>query len=136
MNKPISCLTFIDKLVKKSELGKPFRLMPHQREILRLAFTFDENGKLPYDTVIYSTIKKSGKTTLNAALTLYWALTHEAPNECIMVANDLEHSRARAFASCEGIINYNPELKAECEVQQKNIFLDNGTATTAISPAY
>jgi hypothetical protein len=48
--------------------------MPHQREILELAFTFDENGRLPYDTVIYSCPKKSGKTTLNAALTLWWAL--------------------------------------------------------------
>ena len=43
---------------------------------------------------------------------------------------------ARAFASCEGIITYNPELKAECEVQQKNIFFDNGTAITAISSDY
>jgi len=110
--------------------------MPHQREILELAFTFDENGRLPYDTVIYSCPKKSGKTTLNAALTLWWALTQEAPNECLMVANDLEQAKARAFASCEGIINYNPELKAECEVQQKNIFLDNGTAITAISSDY
>jgi hypothetical protein len=39
------------------------------------AFAFDENGRLPYDTVIYSTTKKSGKTTLNAALTLCWAVT-------------------------------------------------------------
>jgi hypothetical protein len=53
-----------------------------------------------------------------------------------MVANDLEQARARAFASCEGLITYNPELKAECEVQQKNIFLDNGTAITAISSDY
>jgi hypothetical protein len=36
MNKPISPITFIDKLAKKNELGQPFRLMDHQREILRL----------------------------------------------------------------------------------------------------
>ena len=64
MNKSISPITFIDKLVKKNELGQPFKLMDHQREILRLAFTFDDQGRLPWDTVIYSCVKKSGKTTL------------------------------------------------------------------------
>ncbi len=38
--------------------------MDHQREILRLAFTFDDQGRLPWDTVIYSCVKKSGETTL------------------------------------------------------------------------
>jgi phage terminase large subunit-like protein len=75
--KPISPVTFIEKYVRKSELGKPFKLFPHQREILNLAFTFDKNGKLPYDTVIFSCPKKSGKTTLNAALTLWWAFTQD-----------------------------------------------------------
>jgi phage terminase large subunit-like protein len=136
MKKTISCTNFIDRYIKKSELDKPFRLTSHQRQILELAFDFDENGKLPYDTVIYSTVKKSGKTTLNACLTLWWALTQEAPNECLVVANDLDQARARAFASCEGIIQHNPELKAECEVQQKNIYINNGTAITAISSDY
>ena len=39
--------TFIDKLVKKDELGQPFALMDHQREVLRLAFDFDSDGRLP-----------------------------------------------------------------------------------------
>jgi hypothetical protein len=52
------------------------------------------------------------------------------------VANDLEQAKGRAFASCEGIIEQNPQLKAECEVQQKHIYLDNGTAITAISSDY
>jgi hypothetical protein len=46
----ISPITFIDKLVKKNELGQPFSLVDHQREILRLAFAFDQDGRLPYDT--------------------------------------------------------------------------------------
>ncbi len=44
--------------------------------------------------------------------------------------------RARAFASCEGIITHNPQLAAEAEVLQKNIFLDNGTEIVAISSDY
>jgi hypothetical protein len=132
----ISPITFIDKLVKKNELGRPFSLMDHQREVLRLAFDFDEDGRLPWDTIIYSTVKKSGKTTLNGALTLAWAFTQEAPNEILILANDLEQSLARVFKTMEGIIQHNPELKQEAEVLQKQIFLDNGTAITAISGDY
>jgi hypothetical protein len=65
----VSPITFIDMLIKKNELGQPFRLSDHQREILRLAFAFDDD-RLPWDTIVYSCIKKSGKTTLNGALTL------------------------------------------------------------------
>jgi hypothetical protein len=57
----ISPISFIDRLIKKNELGQPFTLMDHQRDILRLAFAFDENGRLPWDTILYSCVKKSGK---------------------------------------------------------------------------
>lgn len=53
MNKNITPITFIDRLVKKNELGQPFKLTDIQREILRLAFAFDENDRLPWDTIIY-----------------------------------------------------------------------------------
>ena len=38
--KSISPIHFIDKLVKKNELGQPFTLIDHQREVLRLAVAF------------------------------------------------------------------------------------------------
>jgi hypothetical protein len=71
------------------ELGQPFTLIDHQREVLRLAFAFDQDGRLPWDTILYSCIKKSSKTTLNGALTLAWGFTQEAPNEILILANDL-----------------------------------------------
>jgi hypothetical protein len=37
-------ITFIDKLIKKNERGDTFSVMDHQREILRLAFDFDQDG--------------------------------------------------------------------------------------------
>src|SRR4030095_5096270 len=136
MNKNISPITFIDRLVKKNELGQPFTLMDHQREILRLAFTFDENGRLPWDTIIYSCVKKSGKTTLNVSITLAWGFTQEAPNEILVLANDLEQTLARVFKTMEGLIKFNLELQAEAEVQARNIYLANGTTLTAISGDY
>ena len=44
MTKLIHPMTFIDKLVTKNELGQPFTLMDHQREILRLAFALKTAG--------------------------------------------------------------------------------------------
>jgi hypothetical protein len=54
-------IKFIDRLVKKNELGQDFALMDHQREILRLAFAFDADGRLPWDTILYSCIKKTAR---------------------------------------------------------------------------
>src|SRR5262245_1854087 len=136
MTKIIHPVTFIDKLVKKNELGQPFTLIDHQREVLRLAFDFDSDGRLPYDTILYSCIKKSGKTTLNGALTLAWGFTQEAPNEILILANDLEQTLARVFRTMEGIIQHNPELQREAEVQSRTIYLADGTTVTAISGYY
>jgi phage terminase large subunit-like protein len=136
MNKTISPITFIDRLVKKNELGQDFKLTDDQREILRLAFAFDSNGRLPWDTIIYSCVKKSGKTTINGAVTLAWGFTQEAPNEILVLANDLEQTLARVFNTMEGIIKFNPELQREAEVQSRTIYLANGTTVTAISGDY
>ena len=91
---------------------------------------------LPWDTIIYSCIKKSGKTTSNGALTLWWALTQEAPNTCLLLANDREQTLSLAFSTIEGLIQYNLELQAECEVQSKTIYCANGTVIKALSSEY
>lgn len=87
-------------------------------------------------TLGYDCIKKSGKTTLNGALTLGWGFTQEAPNEILILANDLEQTLARVYRTMEGIIKHNPELQREAEVQSKSIYLANGTILTAISGDY
>jgi hypothetical protein len=51
-----------------------------------------------------------GKTTLMAALGLWWADTQEAPNEILVVANDLEQAASRAFATMVTLLAKNPEL--------------------------
>ena len=113
MTKIIHPVTFIDKLVKKNELGQPFRLIDHQREVLRLAFAFDQDGRLPYDTILYNCIKKSGKTTLNGALTLAWGFTQEAPNELLILANDLEQTWPGCFALWKASSSTTPSCSAK-----------------------
>jgi phage terminase large subunit-like protein len=101
--------------------------------VLKLAFAFDQDGRLPWDTILYSCPKKSGKTALNGAVTLAWGFTQEAPNEILILANDLEQTLARVFRTMEGIIQHNPELQREAEVQSRTIYLANGITVTAIS---
>ena len=77
--------------------------------------------------------KKSGKTTVNAAVLLYWAFIQEPPNEILILASDLEQAQSRVFRSAEQIIQHNPQLKAESDPQSRIIYLANGTRVTAIS---
>jgi hypothetical protein len=76
---------------------------------------------LPYDAILYSCIKKSGKTTLNGATSLGWGFTQEAPNEILIRANHLEQTLARVFRTREGIIQHNPELHREAEAEQEHL---------------
>ena len=133
---PRDPLAFIDDLVKRNELGQPFYLLEHQREIVRLAFAFDRDGRLVYDTFIYSCPKKSGKTTINAAILLWWAFTQEAPNEILIIANDLEQAQGRVFKALAGLIQHNSELSQSAEVQSRQILLSNGTVVTALASEY
>ncbi len=127
---------FIDDLIWYNELGQPFHLLDHQRELLRLAFAFDEDDRLPWDTIIYSCPKKSGKTTINAAVALWWAFCHEAPNEIPIVANDLEQAQGRVFKAVAGLLKHNHHLAASAEVQSSRILFSNGTEARAIASDY
>jgi hypothetical protein len=129
-------VAFIDARVQKNELGQLFRLLDHQRDVLHLVFAFDVAGRLPYDTIIYACPKKSGKTTINAAITLWWALTQEAPNEVLVIANDLEQAQGRVFAAMAGLLTHNPGLDPGAKVLTKEIRLSNGTVITAIASEY
>ncbi len=129
-------VAFIDDFITLNELGQPFSLFPHQRETLRLAFPFDRDGKLPWDTVVLSWIKKSGKTTVNAALVLWWAFTQEAPNEIPVVANDLEQALGRVFKTVVGLLTHNPALGDSAHVTARTVTLSNGTVITAIPSDY
>ncbi|MGH2358946.1 MAG: hypothetical protein ACRDGM_00145 [bacterium] len=133
---PRDPIAFIEDLVKRDELGRPFHLLPHQREILGLAFRFDQDGRLLYHTIIYSCPKKSGKTTLNALVVLWWAYTQEAPNEILILANDLEQAQGRVFKTVVGLVQQNPELARCAEIQSRQVILTNGTTITAISSDY
>ena len=129
-------VAFIDDELRLNELGHPLTLCPHQREVLRAAFPFQDNSRLPYDTTIYSCPKKGGKTTINAAVTLWWAFTQEPPNELLIVANDLEQAQGRVFRAVSGLLRHNPVFLRSAELQARQVLLSNGTTITAIAAEY
>jgi phage terminase large subunit-like protein len=129
-------VAFIDEQLPVNELGHAWRLQPHQRAILRAAFAFDAEGRLPFDAVLYSCPKKSGKTALNAAITCWWAFTQEPPNDLLIVANDYEQAQGRVYKTLMGLIQRNPVLARSAEVTTKQIVLSNGSTITVLASEY
>lgn len=78
------------------ETGEPIRLRPWQRAVLLAMFPADGSPS-PWETFLVSTVKKSGKTTLNAIATTYAAMTFPAPETAYVAANDEAQASGRVF---------------------------------------
>ena len=140
-------------LEKGAWVGKgKLQLTDDQRTILNKAVGFDENGKLNYQTVLYSTIKKSGKTALGAGVGCWYAETAQAGTEIFVLANDLDSAEGRLMRDIkfhfEQRIN-NRELFVDpstgmekrytnksCKITQYRIDLPNGTFIQAVAQSY
>ena len=78
------------------ETGGPILLRPWQRVVLAAMFPPD-GSRSRWETFLLTTVKKSGKTTLNAIATRYAALTFPAPETVYCVANDEAQAQERVF---------------------------------------
>lgn len=92
------------------ELKGPIVLEPYQRDALREALRRDEDGNLVYSTVVWSDIKKSAKSTICAAVVLYFAM-HTSWGEIYMIANDLKQADSRVAKYFRRSLDLNPEYK-------------------------
>ena len=131
----ISVCQFIDKCAVRED-GQPLHLEPHQRKILAEAFRTDQDERFVYKTVVYSAPKKSGKTAINALVSVWWGFCVQPPDEIIIAANDLDQSVSRVFESCKGFIKRSPILREKADVQKLLIQLDNDTVLKAIPSDY
>ena len=114
----------------------PIRLREHQKRILRHIFTKDDEGRFPYDTVVYSCPKKSGKTLMGALAGLWFALTQEPPNEIYVCANDFEQAQARVFSKIAYAVRKNPKLPSAKVTQKEVVFGATGTRIIALASEY
>lgn len=117
--------------------GQHIRFEDHQKAIFNHVFTFDEGDRLPYDTIVYSAPKKSGKTTINGIVMGYWLYNIEPPNEVICVANKKDQAIARGFSELKGYVRADPTLLAEAtSITGSQIRLQNGSTVLAIPNNY
>lgn len=88
--------------------GKPIQLYPHQQGILRLAFTRNEQGHFPYRTIVYSTIKQSGKSTIAGLVQRWYAETQQRHSELYAIGNDKEQAKTRSFREVRRSLELTP----------------------------
>lgn len=108
---------------------------PYQRDILDHLFPRSADGApLPYSRIVWSCPKKSAKSTLAAALHIYFALFVETPGEQYVLANDLDGGLNRVFRYLLHSLARNPMLTygADWQATRESVTFSNGTTIRAI----
>lgn len=106
-------------------------LQPYQRDALHEALTPDENGNYKYSIVVWSDIKKSGKSTIAAAVNLYRATFTEF-GEFYVIANDLKQADSRVAHYIRRAIELNPNMRRRYKQQGYRITAPSGAYVEAI----
>lgn len=80
---------------------------PHQRVVLRYMFR-RVNGRFPFDIIIYSAVKKSGKTTIGGVVNRWAAETWGRRNDVYCVGNDANQAKEKGFQALKTSIELDP----------------------------
>ena len=95
--------------------SKLIKLLPHQRVILELFFNpkyaIALNCGPNFQTLVYSTIKKSGKTAIAAVVARWITETWGSHSEVFALANDLEQARGRIYQAALTSIELDPSYR-------------------------
>lgn len=122
---------------KDANTGKavPFLVFPWTARVLLDLFPDDGSSDLPYTLGVLSTVKKSGKTTLNGAIAAYLAFARApAGSELYVFANSQEQSIGRVFAAVRYAVDMSQALRDQCAARQvTSITLKNGTTIKALA---
>lgn len=113
--------------------GRRVELQPWQRAVLEAMFPADGSAS-PWETFLISTVKKAGKTSLNAMATLYAALTFPAPECAYVVANDEAQAQERVFdLVADAVRAMGLEASGEAAITKSEIiFPETGSRIVAI----
>jgi phage terminase large subunit-like protein len=87
---------------------KPIKLYPHQICILRYMFTRRAEGHFPARTLIYSSVKKSGKTAIGSVCGRYMAETQAKYGDVFCCGNDMNQAQEREFLDIRRSIELTP----------------------------
>ncbi len=127
-------IQFFRDVLVNPETGQPFVLTEAQERFLREAVKRGPDGRLLYPELVFSAIKKSGKTTFAAMLCLYFMVTGGKYAEILCAANDLEQAQGRIFRAASRIVESSQMLRRDCKVTAYRIeYLPTGASITAIA---
>jgi phage terminase large subunit-like protein len=138
MKRPRSIIDFVKQILRNPETGKPFELYPAQESFLRRAFMLTDDGRLPFVDMLYSTLKKSGKTMMAGWTGHYVGTVIGGPfAEVFVVANDYDQSTGRVFKAMTNLIESSPRLAASVKNYTRDrIDYTNGSFVQALANDY
>ena len=84
------------------------RIPLHQRAVLRFLMALGPDGFREWATIVYSTVKKSGKSTIGALVARFVAETQTAMGEVYCLGNDLRQAKERSFKFLKDSVQLTP----------------------------
>lgn len=107
-------------------MGRPFRLLPWQKQLILDLFELVEDETLGrmrrrYRTALIGVPKKQGKTELAAALACYFLLGSGEPSPGIAIAAAADYQADLVFRSAATMIELSPTLRGVAEIFRDEI---------------
>ena len=118
----LSPTSFIETVLHDPETGRPFKLLPAERDFLQHAFQTNTEGRLRYPEQVFGAPKKSGKTGFAALHMLTMILLFGGRfGEGYALANDFDQAAARVFQAIARIVEASPMLQREAKITADKI---------------
>lgn len=104
-------------------IGQRFTLQPWQKELIYALFETEPNGLRRYRWALIGTPKKNGKTTLTAALGLYFLLGDGEPSPLVVCAAASEDQADLVFDAAKRMCELSPTLSQVTERYEREILV-------------
>lgn len=113
------------------ETNAPIELYPSQAAPLAEALRTDADGSFVYSTVLWSAIKKSAKSSIAAAVGMWFAW--RKPFSSIKVlGNDLKQAESRTYEYMRRAVLLRPDWRDSIRVNNYKMYLPNNSVIEAI----
>jgi hypothetical protein len=122
---------YIPETLNDPILQGRIQLIQYQRDCLNEALRVDENGNFVYSTIVWSDIKKSGKSTIGGAVAL-WLADRKPYAEIYLIANDLKQADSRMAKYARYAIKGSPYLSKRFRMRGYSMLNKNLSAVEAI----
>lgn len=113
------------------ETNAPITLYPCQIVPLREALSRDKAGNFTYSTVLWSAIKKSAKSSIAAAVGMWFAFRKPFSSVKVL-GNDLKQAESRVYEYMRRAILLRPDWRDSIKVNNYKITLPNYSVIEAI----